>query len=379
MDLRDLQSATTLSNSAFYIKYFSNENVQPIRSISHELSPTIEKDGSTFSKFECLPLELQGMVLNEAIPDRKSPVVDFFFEISRNPEKFQLEIKTEIPAATHLLPFLNACDTSRKEVYRRMKHVKISGPPSNQGFIIRRTNEGIPIRYFWKVGEPTGQTYIDPVRETLMLNIPDLLRLYRYGGSIDFSKINHIALTAFGTDIFEDSLPNPKIYEKILELIRRVCPDITVFQMVTMLAANYYYREPKSEKGPEYQILDLDPEMWHADYLDNDDKIIKGEHENNILNVLDGAKEMANYFHGYLALLKRSGRGECLKFWEKVKYTAALHCTFDDDAGWEACGKSAPAPRLYVLALDAWIPANADGTPLNKYKGLAQIFEGAPW
>ncbi|APA05327.1 hypothetical protein sscle_01g000970 [Sclerotinia sclerotiorum 1980 UF-70] len=374
MNLRDLRR-----NTAFYIKYYDNVKFQPTRRILKELSPTIDKDVSTFTKFECLHLELQRMVFNEAIPDRKSPVIDFFFEVARNRQKFQLEIKTEIPAATHLMPLLNACDTSRKEIYRRMKHVKTSVPPSNQGLILGKTNEGVPIRYFWKVGSPTGQTYIDPERETLMLNIPDLMRLYRYGGSIDLSKIKRIALTAFGTDIFEDGLPNPKLYEEVLELIRRECPDITVFQMIAMLAANYYYRKPKSEKEPEYHVLDLDSDMWVEDYRDQYDQTIKGEHRENIEYVLDGAKEMEDCYQGYLALLKRSGKGECLKFWEKVKYTAAFHCTFDDDAGWEARRKSVPEPKLYIFALDAWIPANADATPLNKYKGLAQIFEGAPW
>ena len=67
------------------------------------------------------------------------------------------------------------------------------------------------------------------------------------------------------------------------------------------------------------------------------------------------------------------------EYWKKVKLTTALLCKLDTDSNWEILGKKAPEPRLYCFSFQAWILAHEDGSPLNKYKGLAQIFEGAPW
>ncbi|QSZ33497.1 hypothetical protein DSL72_005065 [Monilinia vaccinii-corymbosi] len=334
------------------------------------------QDIHAFPKFKHCPLELQGMIFKEAIPRRKSPVIDFFFEITKNRKEFILGISAEIPKAPHLLPLLNACEASRKEVYRQLKKVKISGPPNGFGSA-EKTDDGVPVRYFWTSWTPISYTYtyIDPVRDTLMLNIPSLLRLYQYGGSIDFSKITRIALTAFSTDD-EDASYDPTRYKKVLDLVGRICPDLKVFQMVTMLAAKEYYRE--SNPKTDYRILDLETEMWHTDFWD-EWGIVKLEHENRIADVLDGAEEMGTgYFH-YMAFLQQEGREKDLEFWKRLKYTPALHCRFDGDEEWKSSGKGAPEPRLYVLALDAWLPAYDDGTVLDKYKGLAQIFEGDPW
>ncbi|ESZ95476.1 hypothetical protein SBOR_4130 [Sclerotinia borealis F-4128] len=362
MNSQNVLPVLHVSNNGFSITV----DPQPWRRPPLQSFPTIENDVGGFSLFESLLLELQGMIFKEAIPRHRSPVVDFFFEIIKNPRSFILHIHTEIPKAQYLFPLLNACKTSRREVYRQMKKIKISGPPEG--------DDGEPIHYSWEAANAIGHTYIDPVRDTLMLNIPDLMRLYRYGRSIDFTRVTRIALTAFGTDE-EDTIPDPKRYEDILDLVSRVCPDIKVFQMVTMLAASDYCRETNS--AIDLRIVDLDTEMWSTDFRNSDDDIVSSEHRARIRDVLDGAKVMGLGFPNYLAELKRVGREEDLKFWKNVKYTPAMHCRFYDDIYWGL--KEKMEPMLYFFALDAWLPAHEDGTVLDKYKGLAQIFEGAPW
>ncbi|KAI9645688.1 hypothetical protein NHQ30_006430 [Ciborinia camelliae] len=312
------------------------------------------------------------MIFKAAIPPRKSPVVDFFFEILKNPRKFILEIKTKIPKSPHLLPLLNACEISRKEVYRQLKRVKISGPPDGRGSV-HWTEDGVPARYFWKAYQPVDYTYIDPLIETLMLNIPDLIRLYRYGASIDLSKITRIALTAFATN--EEDISYSNIFEDVLDLVRRICPDLKILQMLTMLSVHEYYREYNIEM--DIHILDIDPEMWHTDFLDKTGERLNSDHLTRIRAVLDEAKQLDRLYPKYLTLADRSE--EDLRFWRNVGYTSAMQCKFDDDGDWKLNGKSAPEPRLYIFALDAWLPAYEDGSALERYKGLAQIFEGAPW
>lgn len=97
-------------------------------------------------------------------------------------------------------PLLLACNTSRKTLFRYLKHVRISAPSSGYSFIEAEDDE-VQIRYCWMrdVMSTDSYTYIEPVNDTLMLNLLDLRRLYQYGGSIDLTKIKRIALTAFAT------------------------------------------------------------------------------------------------------------------------------------------------------------------------------------
>lgn len=366
--------ATSVSHSSFIPNLLNTYEYQPYRPSPLQLSSAMSNNIQDFSKFKSFPLELQGMIFKEAIPQRKSPVIDFSFAIIKNPMQFVLDISTEIPPAPHLLPLLKACEVSRKEVYRQLKRIKISEPPNGYGSAAK-TDDGVPIRYFWKACEPLGHTYIDVIRDTLMLNLPDLLRLYRYGGRIDLSKITRIALTAFSTD-YEDTIHEPLRYLRILDLIGHICPDLKVFQMITMLAVKDYSRDTDSRI--DYRILDVESELWHTDFW-NEWEVVKSEHGNRIRNVLDGAKRMSMGYYQYMSLLKELRRTKDLKFWKRLRYTAALNCKFDDDRNWRSSGKRAPEPRLYILALDAWLPAYEDGTVLDKYKGLAQIFEGASW
>lgn len=285
-------------------------------------------------------------------------------------------MNTEIPGARHLMPLLKACETSRKAVYLRLKEIKISEPPEDEGFVIK-DRDGLDFMYYWTMHEATGRTFIDPLKDILMLNIPDLLRLYRYGRSMDLSSVERIALTFFGTDIIDHTRPDRKAYVNTLELVRRICPDMKFLQIVSMLSTNLYHRDSSIK---DYHMIDFDSEMSHIEYLnEKGDKFIRGQHAVSIRTVLDGTKVLQAKFSKYLRQLKLLGRLEDLKYWQGVTYSSSFHCRLSEDLDWKELGKNAPEPRLYVMALNAWLPAHADGIPLDKYKGLAQIFDGAPW
>ncbi|TGO29824.1 hypothetical protein BPAE_0010g00070 [Botrytis paeoniae] len=356
----------TLSHEAF-----------PYYSSAHQLFPPPEDDIPTFPKFKLLPPELRMLVFKEAVPDRNSQVADFYFEVHVHPGKFLVSINDEISPATHLLPLLNACKLSRKVIYGQLKHIRLSTPDPHG--TMQKHDEEIPIRYFWANDRRLIQTYIDPVRDTLMLNILDLVLLHYYRRSIDFSNVERLAITSFPTD--SDWLIQSRIrkFPEFLDGLFKRCPDVRVLQIVSDFSVNDFAKCYRLGQRRGYHLIDFDTEMWHDNYWDNSGCLIERSHMHRIQDVLGDAKikEIDYLSHlGYLQEMKHEGN---FGHWKSVKLTIALLCELDLDSNWETLGKKAPEPRLYCFSFDAWILAHKDGSPLNKYKGLAQIFEGVPW
>ncbi|TEY65459.1 hypothetical protein BOTCAL_0140g00240 [Botryotinia calthae] len=313
------------------------------------------------------------MVFEKAVPDRNSQVADFFFEVCRDPSQFLVSIYDEISPASHLLPLLNACKLSRKVVYDQLKNITLSTPEPH-GTMGKTNDERIPIRYFWVNDRRLIQTYIDPVRDTLMLNIPDLLLLRKLGRSIDLSNVERIALTSFPTDFNRSARHVLDEFSNLLLFLSTRCHDLKILQIVSMFPVHTFPRLYRLEKMRGYHVIDTEPEMWHDDYWDGDGCM--RYHINSVESVLEDAKAKETY---YLRCLKEMKNRDNFEYWKELKLTTALFCRLDTDSNWETLGKKAPEPRLYCFSFQAWILAHEDGSPLNKYKGLAQIFEGAPW
>ncbi|KAF7957014.1 hypothetical protein EAE96_004335 [Botrytis aclada] len=349
----------------------------PYQSLVHQLFPPPEKDVLTFPKFKLLPPELQVWVFKEAVPDRNSRVADFYFKVCVHNSKFLLSVQDEISPASHLLPLLNACKLSRKVVYSQLKQIMLSTPDPHG--TMRKHFEDIPVRHFWVNDRRLVQTYIDPVRDTLMLNIPDLMLLYYYRRSIDLSKIERLAIATFPIDF--NMFPRNRMIDHyhIMADISEWCPDIKVLQIVLLFSVNNFAKSYRLGQRRGYHVIDIDTEMRHDDYWDNSGCLIERPHMDRIESVLNAAKIKSTNHRSYLRLLQEMKKEKKIEFWKKVKLTNVLLCELDVDSNWETLGKKAPEPRLYSFSFDAWILAHEDGSPLSKYKGLAQIFEGAPW
>lgn len=318
------------------------------------------------------------MVFKEAVPDRNSKVADFYFKVYMHSGKFLLLIDDEISPASHLLPLLNACKISREVVYDQLKHIRLSTPDPHG--IMRSYRGKPPTLHFWANDRRLIQTYIDPVRDTLMINIPDLVMLDHYGRSIDFSEVERLAITTFRTESnwLIDSLMR-HFYDLLHGLFPR-CPDVKVLQIVSDFPVNDFAKCYRSGQRRGYHLIDLDTEMWHDNYWDSSGCLIERSHMHRIQDVLSDAKTKEINYLSHLKNLHMKYK-ESSERWKDAKLTIAFLCELDADSNWKTLGKKkkAPEPRLYCFSFEAWIPAHEDGSPLNKYKGLAQIFEGAPW
>ncbi|KAF5874156.1 uncharacterized protein Bfra_004163 [Botrytis fragariae] len=242
----------TLSHEAF-----------PYHSSAHQLFPPTENNIFTFPKFKLLPPELREQVFKEAVPDRNSRVADFYFEVYMNPGKIFLSINDKISPASHLLPLLHACKLSRAAVYSQLKHIRLSTQDPHG--IMRNYHEKPPIRHFWENDRRLVQTYIDPVRDTLMLNIPDLVLLNHYGRSIDFSTVERLAITTFPTDVNRLIRRRMRKYPVLLAGLPKMCPDIKVLQVVSNFSVKDFASSYRLCKRRGYHMIDIDTEMRHDD------------------------------------------------------------------------------------------------------------------
>ena len=66
-----------------------------------------------------------------------------------------------------------------------------------------------------------------------------------------------------------------------------------------------------------------------------------------------------------------------MNFWKTREPVAGLVGWFYSDD--QDDPSIVPLPRMFVPSMLAWLPAHADGTIVDRYKGLTQIFDGAPW
>ncbi|KAF7936587.1 uncharacterized protein EAE97_007953 [Botrytis byssoidea] len=312
-----------------------------------------------------------------AVPDRNSKVTDFYFKVHMDSSKFLLSIDDEISPASHLLPLLNACKLSREVVYDQLKHIGLSTPDPHG--VMRGYHEEPPIHHFWVNDRRLVQTYIDPVRDILMLNMPDLVLLNHYGRSINLSKVERVAITTFPTYVNRLVRRRMRKYDVLLASLPKRCPDIKVLQIVSRFSVNDFAANYRLCKRRGYHMIDIDTEMWYDDYWDDSGCLVERCHMNRIKVVLEHVKIERTDYQRYLKDLQAMKNRKKFEFWNKVKVTIASLCELDVDSNWETLGKKAPEPRLYCFSFEAWIPAHEDGSLLNKYKGLAQIFEGAPW
>ncbi|KAF7901402.1 hypothetical protein EAF00_003623 [Botryotinia globosa] len=376
MELIDPQNLSPLFLSESSIDFLP-DNFFPYHSSAHQLFPPPEKNIPTFPKFKLLPPELRKLVFEKAVPHRNSKVVDFYFELHKHPGKFLLSINDEISPANHLLPLLNACKLSREVVYDQLKHIRLSTPDPHG--IVRSYRGQPPIRHFWANDRRLVQTYIDPVRDILMLNIPDLALLNHNGRRIDLSKVERLAITTFPTNFNQLVRLRMIEYHALLASLPKRCPDIKVLQIISKYSVKDFAVNYRLCKMRGYHTIDIDTEMWYDDYWDDSGCLIERNHMTRIKIVLENVKIERTDYQRHLKDLQGMKNREKFEFWKKVKVTMASLCELDVDSNWETLGKKAPEPRLYCFSFEAWIPAHEDGSPLNKYKGLAQIFEGAPW
>ncbi|KAF7867078.1 uncharacterized protein EAF02_009864 [Botrytis sinoallii] len=359
------------------------------------------RDG-TFEKFTTLPEEVQCAIFKAALPSPQ--VIDMAFKVTETHDhsarKIVRQLEVSIPTNPSMLPLLKASTTSNAEVYRNVQNIQITRLGTITPFTISNLVMEIPphIRNYevvnrWKAStkpNTRAYTYMRVDKDILMLDAANVFTLYSFGGTISMSNIKCLALQNASLDGMTWELPGNMVgvnYELLrlhifFKMISLHCPALSKVYFL-LDGRNYFHpNEPpvKSQKL-EFWILNMDSDFFTQDFTGMDTKYkAEGEWEISARLSLQGdAKYVMRDWKDYRKAIVRNIAldGDVVSFWKTREPVMGLVGWFFADA--QVDPSVVPLPRMYVPSMLAWLPAHADGTIVDKYKGLAQLFDGAPW
>ncbi|TGO55288.1 hypothetical protein BOTNAR_0248g00030 [Botryotinia narcissicola] len=221
-----------------------------------------------------------------------------------------------------------------------------------------------------------SHVYIRPETDTLIIDYRQLFILYFVGGSIDLSNVKHIALVnlkSFGWDWPHYRLQEEEVDSLIHGVIAVECPNL---KKITYIISN---DDPMTETDIDIEevIFDADDELYYQDFEYEDGSL----HEEHPYSLMETKAHVDHCFRSFLRQPDSQYRlkDDVMDFWKVHAPGLGIIARFVADSDWRLRKKRCPEPRYHFVGFNTYLPAHADGTILNQYKGLAQIFEGAPW
>ncbi|KAB8290000.1 hypothetical protein EYC80_010327 [Monilinia laxa] len=330
-----------------------------------------------FLPFPRLPTELQSAIIERAFP--KPAIVDFSAYIFANRNTAAKAISISVPCYPELLPFLMACKESNSEVFRRYQKIEMVIPSAIEKF------------YY---DDQLKDAYVRTKVDTLLLQTNTLTAIYRSGGHMNLESITSLALdNAFIKEMYTSNVSDDLMMGKqvgVYTLLSIHCPALKKLSILIEkrwgeIAGFKEYPEKSNLRimGISGGLMDLDfhlayhgvgPSHWNSDSsLCNRLKVT----HNDALKVMGDFDRFLNHKEDD----SWTAPGEAtLKYWKSIRPMPGILCVFDDSpTGRYNVSQENTPPRLFVLDFAADISCHLYGTPLHVYKGLAQIFDGAPW
>ncbi|KAG4028004.1 hypothetical protein MFRU_025g00700 [Monilinia fructicola] len=329
-----------------------------------------------FLPFSRLPTELQCAVIERAFP--KPAIVDFSacLSIDRDRDKDDRLIGISVPCYPELLPFLMACKEFNAEIFRRYEKIEMVIPSVFDTF------------YY---DEKLKDAYVRPTVDTLLLQTNTLMAIYRYGGHMNLGNITSLALdNAFIQEMYDFEVSDDLMMDKQVKVYTLLSIHCPALKKLSILIEKQWGGAPGfieySEKS-NLRIMDISDGLMDLDFhrAHIDEEWYNDAFLYHRLNTIhnDAIKVMGDFdrFLNHKEEDPWPAPGEAtLKFWKNIRPTPGVLCLFDDSpAGRYNLSEKISPPRLLMLNLKAGISCHRDGTPLHIYKGLAQMFDGAPW
>ncbi|KAJ8064247.1 hypothetical protein OCU04_006594 [Sclerotinia nivalis] len=338
------------------------------------------KDPTEFPLFSSFPVEIQCQIYKEAFPEPCLVGWRFrIFRIEGNPE-----IVVRYKQRQGLLSLLLACENSKDEVFRNYEKLEFKLPTS-----VKLENKyGI---------DP--YVYIRPTVDTLFLSISEFLELYELGGSMNLENITHLVLSErsprlWGADE-EGFADDEKMRHQamVYTMISIHCPAL---KKLSVLSEKFH--ASLTELMNFWTLIDISEGCvdldWNFEQLKRFlfDRVTQQSERDNAHNTLidkmnniqlinDNANMILRDFDRFLNTKDDDtwdmpGK-ETLKYWEKLRPVPSLLATRLKHYRPDRCKSS--WPQIYVHKIELYLRLHKDGTLLNKYTGLTQLFDDAPW
>ncbi|THV52233.1 hypothetical protein BGAL_0085g00240 [Botrytis galanthina] len=342
---------------------------------------------NSFFAFEFLPLEVQVMIVKYAFPEKRLIRMGFKTEFNN----YNMILNFQMLPDMHLTPLLNTSWLFHTEVNKEFKKVelqKYSRGVKSKLYKALHDEDYSPPNHFWdrcrrnifcergSGYRSLDHVYIRPETDTLIIDYRQLFILYFVGGSIDLSNVKHIALANVRS--FEWDWPHYRLHEEEVDgllhgVIAVECPNLEKF---TYIISN---DDPMTETDIDTAevIFEADDELYYQDFEYEDGSL----HEERPYSLMETKAHVDDCFRSFLRQPDSQYRlrDDVMNFWKAHAPGLGMIARFDADSDWRLRMKLCPEPRYHFVGFNTYLPAHADGTILNQYKGLAQIFEGTPW
>ncbi|TGO34360.1 hypothetical protein BHYA_0200g00050 [Botrytis hyacinthi] len=354
----------------------------PSRSQAFKALERSTEDDSFFA-FEFLPLEVQVMIVKYAFPQKHIIRMGFRTEFNN----YNMILNFQMLPDMHLTPLLNTSWLFHIEVNKQFKKVELQkysrGVKSKLYKALHDENYSPP-NYFWdrcrrnifcergSGYRSLNHVYIRPDTDTLIIDYRQLFTLYFVGGSIDLSNVKHIALAnvkSFPWDWPHYRLQEDDVDRLIHGVIAVECPNL---EKVTYIISNEDAMID-TDLDTEEVIFEANDELYYQDFEYEDESL----HQERPYSLMETKAHVDHCFKQPDSEYRL--KDDVMNFWKEHVPGLGMIARFDADSDWRLRKKSCPEPRYHFVGFDTYLPAHADGTILNPYKGLAQIFEGAPW
>ncbi|TGO07879.1 hypothetical protein BTUL_0240g00080 [Botrytis tulipae] len=325
-----------------------------------------------FRPFSRLPFELQAGIFKEAHP---GPVVIdllLYFYVNADPRSFTVTP----PRYYKLNSLLLASRDSRAEIFRRFSKFEVITPPLFDDHVRKHSS------------------YFRPHIDILSVKASMIMRLYKMGGSLSAENITQLALglgLCYRLRMSVSARMNNAA--KLYTFLSKHFPALQKLWLI--VKAEDSRKESPSIKhllrmlDISDRFMDLDLRVNYAPGLSDRHRDAQEEHfQLKLRDIEKYAKIITGGFSRFLNTKKSDlwpSPGEAtLRYWKTRRPVPALMCLITKhESARGACSckveHSDTSAWLWVPILGVNIACHEDASPVHKYKGLAQIFDGEPW
>ncbi|QSZ35738.1 hypothetical protein DSL72_006860 [Monilinia vaccinii-corymbosi] len=314
------------------------------------------------------------MIFKQNLPP--SYILDFYFKVRRITGSDTV-VYCDISTFPGLLSLLETCKISNDTVYRAgFKKVEVILPGANDSSVERiwaKGSDGDNNLYYFKVQtERFNYSYMRPSVDVLLVCATEFAQLHKIGGSIGLlSSLSHIAINGFKYIFADDPAEVSKHFAALFETIGKNCQALEKVSMVMGHGVLEFWGT-RRESAKSRRLLPLDGDFSSFHLVEDPSTTRRtdlfGEPESLITMWNANAGLLMEELRKYVKTTEPE-EPDVVEYWSKVKVVPTLMSWLE--------GKD--EPRLWVPALRSLIACHEDGTPLDRYKGMAQIFDGAKW
>ncbi|KAI9646471.1 hypothetical protein NHQ30_004464 [Ciborinia camelliae] len=343
---------------------------------------TASETPAGFPLFSSFPVEIQCKIFKAAFPEPR--VVYFDFKIVRD-EEGNVKIYFPHRRVTNVPPFLLACQNSNGEFFRNYQKLEIHTPYPTIGS-----------------HASFSSVYIHPKNDIFVVRLHKLYAFYVHGGYINFENLTQLALgyTEFLTpdrvDPITKDINSMRYQVRFYTFVSNHCPALKKLYLLISYPYGMIPYTHQSMIAPGYRIIDITEGCLDLSYeFIVDGKLCPEPHSGEVavvginkrlLEVDRIAKKSLRDFDRFLKTTEKDKwtmpTEKTLKYWKNLRPSPAFSCFLEYDftnfrfkiGPWKEGHQ-----KVYVETLEVNLAVYSDGTPLDIYKGLAQIFDGAPW